>query len=286
MPCHGNRPAWDEEREADCGGGEMLKGVVRLYRHRALIIAYVQRDRLARYKGSAMGVFWSVAHPLVMLLLYTLVFSGILRVQVGAAEGTRIFALYLFCGMLPWNAFQEGMSRSTGVIVEHANLIKRAIFPSEILPAYIVLSCLVNELIGLAILLGATALTAHQLGLSVLFLPVILLLQVALTLGLAWIVAAINVFLRDVGQLLGVVLTLWLFLTPIFYPPSQIPQSLKWMLLVNPMGWVVEAYRSVILRGAFPAVWSMAALVLCAVVVFSAGYRLFQRTQGAFADGI
>jgi len=265
----------------------VLEGVIRLYRHRALIVNFVKRDLVARYKGSAMGIFWSVAHPFVMLLLYTLVFSGIFRVQVGEAEGTRIFALYLFCGMLPWNAFQEGMSRSTEVIFGHANLIKRTIFPSEILPAYIVLSCLVSELIGLAILLGVLMLTAHQgLGLPLLFLPVILLLQVAFTLGLAWIVAAINVFLRDIGQLVGVVLTLWLFLTPIFYPPSQIPQSLKWVLLVNPMGWVIEAYRSVILRGAFPAAWSVAALALCSVIVFSVGYRLFQRMQGAFADVI
>lgn len=265
----------------------MLKSTVCLYRHRALIVDFVKRDLVARYKGSAMGIFWSIVHPVVMLVLYTLVFSGIFRVQVGAAEGTKIFALYLFCGMLPWNAFQEGMSRSTGVIVEHANLIKRAIFPSEILPAYIVLVGLVNELIGLAILLGALALTAHQgFGPALLFLPVILLLQVALTLGLAWIVAAINVFLRDIGQLLGVVLTLWLFLTPIFYPPSQVPPSLQWMLLVNPMGWVVEAYRSVILRGTVPAAWSMAVLALCAGLAFTAGYRLFQRTQGAFADVI
>lgn len=197
----------------------MLQGAVCLYRHRALIINFVKRDLLVRYKGSVMGIFWSVAHPFIMLLLYTLVFSGILRVQVGPAEGTRIFALYLFCGMLPWNAFQDGMSRSTEVIFQHANLIKRTIFPSEILPAYIVLSCLVNELIGLTILLGAALLTAHGLGLSVLLLPVILLLQVAFTLGLAWIVAAINVFLRDVGQLLGMILTLWLFLTPSFILP-------------------------------------------------------------------
>ena len=263
-----------------------MGGVVRLYRHRVLILNFVKRDLLARYKGSAMGVFWSVAHPLVMLLLYTLVFSVILQVRLGAAEGTQIFALYLFCGMLPWNAFQEGISRSTGVILDHANLIKRTVLPSEILPTYVVLSSLINELIGLAILLGAVLLITHTLSVPLLLLPVIMLLQIGFTLGLAWMVAAINVFLRDVGQLLGMILTLWLFLTPIFYPPSLIPKSLGWLLLVNPMGWVVEAYRSVILRGAFPAAWPMAALALCSAIVFSVGYALFQRMQGAFADVI
>lgn len=260
--------------------------VVHLYRNRALIGNFVRRDLLARYKGSAMGLFWSVAHPLVMLVLYTLVFSVILRVKLGPAEGTGNFALYLFCGMLPWNAFQEGMNRSTGVILEHANLIKRTILPAEILPTYIVLSSLVNELIGLVILLGAVLLTAHSLGLPLLLLPVILLLQGTFTLGLAWIVAAINVFLRDVGQLLGMVLTLWLFLTPIFYPPSLIPKSLEWILLVNPMVWVVESYRSVILRGAFPPPAPLAALAICSAFVFVLGYRLFKRMQGAFADVI
>ena len=258
--------------------------VVGLYHHRALISNFVKRDLLARYKGSAMGLFWSVVHPLVMLVLYTLVFSVILRVQVGPAEGTRIFALYLFCGMLPWNAFQEGVSRSTGVILEHANLIKRTVFPSEILPTYVVLSSLINELIGLAILLGAVLFTAHSLSLPLLLLPVLLLFQAAFTLGLAWIVAAINVFLRDVGQLLGMVLTLWLFLTPIFYPPSLIPNSLKWILLVNPMVWVVESYRSVILRGVFPSPAPLAALALCSSFAFVVGYQLFRRMQGAFAD--
>lgn len=261
-----------------------VQGLLGLYRHRVLILNFVKRDLLARYKGSTMGLFWSVAHPLVMLALYTLVFSGILRVQVGPGEGTKIFALYLLCGMLPWNAFQEGLSRSSSVILDHANLIKRTVFPSEILPTYVVLSSVVNELIGLTILLGATLLTSHAWSAPMILLPVILLLQVGLTLGLAWIIAAINVFLRDIGQLLGVVLTLWLFLTPIFYPPSVIPKSLAWMLLINPMGWVVEAYRSVILRGTLPAAWQVAALALCSTVAFGVGYRLFRRMQPAFAD--
>lgn len=260
--------------------------MLHLYRHRGLILNFVRRDLLARYKGSVMGIFWSVVQPLVMLILYTMVFSTILRVRVGPAEGTSIFAIYLFCGMLPWNAFQEGMSRSAGVILDHSNLIKRTIFPAEILPIYVVASGLVHELIGLGILLGAVLLTAKTISPALLFLPVILLLQGAFTLGLAWIVAAVNVFLRDVGQLLGMVLTFWLFLTPIFYPPSLVPRSLEWMLLVNPMVWVVEAYRSVILRGTIPSVNGLLSLALCSAAAFIGGRLLFQRMQGAFADVI
>lgn len=255
-----------------------------LHRHRALIWSFVKRDLLARYKGSAVGLFWSVIHPLIMLGLYTFVFSNIMKVRVGASEGTEQFALYLFCGLLPWNAFAEGLNRSTGVILENANLIKRAVFPSEILPVYPVIAGIVTELIGFAILVAALLLTGHPIRPAVLLLPVILLLQVVLTTGLAWIIAGTTVFVRDLGQILGVMLTLGIFLTPIFYPPSVVPQGMRIFLAVNPMYAMVEAYRSLILKGQFPAWGSVALLASIGMVVFLVGYRVFTRMQPAFAD--
>lgn len=257
---------------------------LQLYCHRALIWSFVKRDLLARYKGSVVGLFWSVIHPLIMLALYTFVFSAILKVRVGASEGTEQFAIYLFCGMLPWNAFAEGLNRSTGVILENSNLIKRAIFPAEILPVYPVIAGIVNELIGFGILLAAMLLTGHSISAVMLLLPAILLLQVVLTTGLAWIVAGATVFIRDLGQMLGVVLTLWVFLTPIFYPPSVVPQGMRFLLTVNPMYALVEAYRSLILKGQFPAWENVAFLTLTGAVVFFVGYRVFTRMQPAFAD--
>ena len=126
-----------------------MGGVLGLYRHGALIRNFVKRDLQSRYKGSAIGLFWTVVHPLVMLILYTYVFSAILKVRVGVAEGTGSFAIYLFCGMLPWNAFAEAVSRSTGIIRENATLIKRTIFPSEVPPIYPVVSGIFNQLISL-----------------------------------------------------------------------------------------------------------------------------------------
>lgn len=261
-----------------------MKGILGLYHHRALIRSFVKRDLQARYKGSAIGLFWSVIHPLIMLLLYTFVFSTILKIRVGVGEGTEYFAIYLFCGLLPWNAFAEALSRSTGVILEHANLIKRALFPSEILPVYPVISGIVNELIGLGILLAGLALTAHPFSPVMLALPVILLFQFALTMGLAWIIGGATVFIRDLGQMLGVILTLWNFLTPIFYPPSLVPADMRFLLTVNPLYAVVEAYRSLILKGQVPPWGSLAFLALFAAVVFVVGYRVFTRMQPAFAD--
>jgi lipopolysaccharide transport system permease protein len=261
-----------------------MKGILGLYRHRALVRSFVKRDLQARYKGSAIGLFWSVIHPLIMLVLYTFVFSSILKVRVGISEGTEQFALFLFCGLLPWNAFAEGLHRSTGVILENANLIKRAVFPSEILPVYPVIAGIVNELIGFGILLAALLLTGHSISPVMLLLPAILLLQVMLTTGLAWIVAGATVFIRDLGQMLGVMLTLWIFLTPIFYPPSAVPQGMRVLLMVNPMYALVEAYRSLILKGQLPAWGSVALLASISAVAFAAGYRVFTRMQPAFAD--
>lgn len=261
-----------------------MKGILGLYHHRALVRSFVKRDLQARYKGSAIGLFWSVIHPLIMLVLYTVVFSSILKVRVGISEGTEQFAIFLFCGLLPWNAFAEGLHRSTGVILENANLIKRAVFPSEILPVYPVIAGIVNELIGFGILLAALLLTGHSISPVMLLLPAILLLQVVLTTGLAWIVAGTTVFIRDLGQILGVMLTLWVFLTPIFYPPSVVPQGMRVLLTVNPMYILVEAYRSLILKGQLPSLGNIAILASISAAAFIVGYRVFTRMQPAFAD--
>ena len=231
-----------------------------------------------------MGLFWSVVHPLIMLVLYTFVFAMILKVKVGADEGTGSFALFVLCGMLPWNAFQEGLSRSAGVILENAALIKRTVFPSEVLPAYLVLSGLVNELIGLVILLLALLVTGHSLSPLLLLLPAIFLLQLLFTLGLSWVLAGINVFIRDVGQLLGLALTLWVFLTPIYYPSSLLPDGLRFLLVLNPMAGLVDAYRALILRGQPPNPSSMMVLVLFSIFAFAIGYAMFKKMQRAFAD--
>ncbi|MGH7369426.1 MAG: ABC transporter permease, partial [Candidatus Methylomirabilaceae bacterium] len=257
-----------------------------LYRHGALIRNFVKRDLQARYRGSAIGLMWSVVHPLVMLGLYTYIFSSILRVRVGAAEGTGSFAIYLFCGLLPWNAFAEALNRSTGVVLEHANLIKRTIFPSQILPIYPVVSGIFNQLIGLGILLVALLVTSHPFSSLLLLLPAVLLFQFALTVGLAWIVAGLTVFVRDLGQLVGMVLTIWVFLTPIFYPPTLVPEQLRFLLAANPMYALVESYRCLILKGQLPPSADLAVLAFVALPVFVLGYWMFTRMQGAFADVI
>jgi lipopolysaccharide transport system permease protein len=209
-----------------------------------------------------------------------------MKVRVTTGEGAGGFAIYLFCGLLPWNAFSEGMNRAAGVLVEHANLVKRSVLPPEILPIYPVLSGIVNQLAGLAILLLVLVVRDHRLSPSILLLPAILMLQFVLTMGLAWIVAGMTVFVRDIGQVIGTVLMVWAFLTPIFYPPDLIPESLRPFQVLNPIAGLVESYRTLILEGALPAWGYLFSLTGYALLALLIGYRLFKRMQSAFADVI
>jgi lipopolysaccharide transport system permease protein len=186
--------------------------------------------------------------------------------------------------MLPWIAFSEGVMRSANVILEQAHLIKKVVFPSEILPAFTVLSALVMEAVGLFVLLVAVQAFYGGLGLTLFALPVIVALQVMLTMGFAWFVASLNVFLRDVGQVLGLAMTLWMFLTPIFYPPEAIPARVDWMLTLNPMYHVVESYRSLILERTLPALGQVAILGVMAFTAFLVGHWFFRRSRNAFVE--
>jgi homopolymeric O-antigen transport system permease protein len=252
--------------------------------HWSTIKAFVRRDIHGRYITSVMGLSWAIIQPLALLLLYTFLFSYILRLRFGAAGSTKSFTVYLFCGMLPWIAFSEGVTRASTVILEQGHLIKKVVFPSEILPAYIVLSSLTMEMLGLAILILAVALFYGGLSWVLLALPAIILFQFMLTAGLAWFLASLTVFLRDVAQVLGLAMTLWMFLTPIFYPPEAIPPHLHWMLNLNPMYHVVQAYRDLIIEQHLPHWKPMTALAGMSLSAFLIGHWFFRRCKNAFVD--
>jgi lipopolysaccharide transport system permease protein len=273
----GSRPA--------LGPADVLVSPFRLLAvHRRTIYAFVRRDIHGRYVTSVLGLSWAVIQPLTLLMLYTFVFSYVLKIRFGETASTRSFALYLFCGMLPWIAFSDGVMRSAFVILEHAHLIKKVVFPSEILPAFAVLSALVMEGLGLAVLLIAVLLFYEGLGSTLLMLPVVLVLQVMLTMGLAWFVASLNVFLRDVGQVLGLGMTLWMFMTPIFYPPEAIPARVHWVLTLNPLYHVVQIYRDLILERQLPGMEHFAILTAMALTAFLGGHWFFRRSRNAFVE--
>jgi lipopolysaccharide transport system permease protein len=247
-----------------------------------LLRELVRRDLQGRYAGSTLGFAWSFLQPLWQLLLFSFVFSAVLAVRP-AGEGTDRFWVFLSCGLLPWMAVQEGLSRGVTAITENANLVKKLRFPSAVLVLTVVAAALLHEAIAAGIL--AVALLA--LGeLSVASLPWLLLalpLQLALTFGLALLLASTQVVFRDLGQLVAMGLQAWFYLTPIVYPLALVPDRLRPWLELNPLSGLVSLYRAAFLGGE-PEPLGVVVLAVAAVAVLAVGWRLFRRLEPAFPD--
>ncbi len=256
----------------------------RLAQHRHLIRVMVGRDLALRYRGSIFGIFWSLLNPLAMLALYTFVFSVILKVKFGVNGGTSAFALYLFCGMLPWLAFSEGVSRSTSVIIENTNLVKKVVFPLEILPLNVVLAAVVTQGIGTLVLLAAVLIKGVPISWTWLLAPLLLIPQLCWTLGIGWLLASMGVFVRDVGQFIGLALTAWMFMTPIMYPETMIPAKYQALMNLNPLAVIIHGYRKFILEGQLPSWRPILFTTVLGALVFLLGYAWFLKTKKGFAD--
>jgi len=251
-----------------------------------LILSLARRELLTRYKGSALGLIWAVITPVVMITIFTFIFSGIFSARFGPNGTAWDYALYLFCGLLPWTMFQETVQSSSTTIVSHANLVKRVVFPLETLPVAQVLSALGNQMFGTVALLVACVVIRHQLYFSVLWLPVLLIPQLIFALGAAWLVASLGVFLRDIAQGITLVLMAWLYLTPIIYPETIVPERYRPFINANPFTALVRNYRRILLEGAGPEWSSLAYFAVLAVVIFVFGYWWFAKTRRNFADVI
>ncbi len=261
-----------------------------LWRNRGLISSMVRRDIHGRYRGSVAGMFWTVIHPLLMMLTYFFIFSVVLKVRFPAAAGGPEqaggvnFLLYFIAGMLPWLAFSEALGRSPGVVLEHRTLVTRVVFPVEILPANLAASGLVSEFFGLVVFLAAVGVFRHTIPATAALLPVVLVPQVLLTIGLCWFLAGLGVFLRDTGQFMAFLLTLWFFVTPICYPETALPESLRWLFELNPVYVMVRCYRAIFLEGAAPPWGVLARLAAFSLAVFIGGFAWFYKSRKAFAD--
>ena len=252
--------------------------------HRGLIRSMVRRDLTNRYKGSVMGLAWAIIHPAVMIVIFTVIFSGIFSARFGAEGGHLRFAVYMFCGMLPWIAFSDGVQRATMAMAENVNLVKRVIFPVEALPVNIALSALAQQLLGTIVLLAAALILQHKIHPTVALMPVLLVPQLLATVGLGWLMASLGVFIRDMPQFSQLVLSAWLYLTPIFYPEESVPAQYRWLINLNPMAPLIRSYRRILLEGASPDWRGLGITSIVAVVCFVLGYWWFERTKKAFAD--
>lgn len=251
-----------------------------------IIVSLTRREMAARYKGSVLGIFWAVISPIVTIAIFTFIFAGIFGARFGASGSAWDYALYLFCGVLPWNAFQESVQLSSQTIVSHTNLVKRVVFPLEILPVSQALSSLMNQMFGTIALLVAALIIERRLHATVLWLPVVVLPQLVAMMGASWLVASLGVFLRDIVQGVMLILMAWMYLTPIIYPESIVPPRYRPFIDANPFTPLIRSYRRIILEGATPDWPGMAYFAVFALVFFIFGYWWFARTRRGFADVI
>jgi len=268
----------------------MIGAIKYYHKHRNLLYNFVLRDLRGKYAGSSFGLFWAIAQPLILLVVYTVVFSVILDIRMKPGAPTIDSALLIFCGMVPWLAFAEGLQRATNSIVDNANLIKKVAFPAGILPSHIIVSTMLNMLVGMAILAAAMLALKGRISAALVFLPVMLLLQFVFTVGLAWFFCSVNVYFRDTTHIVAMLLMIWMFCTPIFYPAEMIyrnptiPKIFADVYSVNPMALLVQAYRNIFYDGALPQARVIGALAAWAVIAFLIGYLTFRRAQWKFAD--
>jgi len=255
-----------------------------LIERRGLLFQMVRRDFEQRYVGSAAGWLWGLIHPLVLLLSWTFVFQICLRVTLPRGEVTQNYTLFLMAGYLPWFLFQETVQRSAGCLVEHANLITKTVFPSEIIPIAVFFSSLINHCFTLALVLGAVWLWLDYVSISILLLPVYMFLVGLFAVGIGWIVSSLNVYVRDTAQVVSVILTLWFWLTPIFVNEDQYPENVRFLLQWNPLAFLVRAYRERLLSSRLPTWDEFAGIAAFSISAFVLGGLFFRHLKRGFAD--
>jgi len=257
-------------------------------RHRSLLWQMTKRSVLQRYKGSTLGLLWSFVQPLMMLCVYTFVFSVVFKARwgtdVAGAEGKGAFAVIMFCGMTLFNLFSEAVNMSCGCVVGNQNLVKKVIFPLEILPLVQVLTSFILGVAWFILLFLGAYFILNFAGWTMLLIPVVMLPLFVFTLGISYLVASLGVFVRDTSYVIGVILQILFFATPIFYPVSAIPENLRWVLEVNPLTIFIEQARRVFLYGQLPDWHFLGVSALVSVIVLQLGFYFFIRTKRGFAD--
>ena len=241
---------------------------------------------MGRYKGSFLGLTWSLFNPILMLTVYTFVFSVIFKSRWGndANAGHADFAIVLFTGLIVFNLFSECINRSTCLITSNVNFVKKVVFPIEILPVVNLLAALFHAGISLIVLFIAILAFKHQLHLTILLLPVITIPLMLSILGLSWALASLGVYIRDVPQTISIIVTILMFLSPVFYPLSALPPYFQKVVMLNPLAFMIEEARKVVYFGTEPN-WSMLAInMIVGLVVCIAGFAFFQKTKKGFAD--
>lgn len=261
------------------------RAVLSLWRNRHLAWQLAKREVVGRYRGSVLGILWSFFNPVLMLAVYTFVFSVVFKARwSGGSESKTEFAIVLFAGMIVHSLFAECLNRAPGLILSNVNYVKKVVFPLEILPWVTMGAALFHAVISVVVLLLFYLIVNGSLQWTVIFLPLVLAPFILLVMGLSWFLASLGVYVRDVGQTIGIVTTVLMFLSPVFYPVSALPEAFQPWLLANPLTFIIEQTREVLIWGHMPDWRGLALYAVAGVGVAWLGYVWFQKTRKGFAD--
>lgn len=256
-----------------------------LWRNRALVKASIKREVLGRYRGSVMGILWSFLNPLFMLTVYTFVFSVVFKARWDASSESKTeFALVLFAGLIVFNLFAECINRAPSLIVSNQNYVKKVVFPLEILPWVSLGAALFHGAVSLGVWLVAYIIFFGFPHATMLYLPLILFPFGLFIMGLSWALASLGVYLRDVGQFIGLLTTVLMFLSPIFYPASALPEAYRTLLYMNPLTPVIEQMRDILFWGKAPNFAMLSIYLISTSLIAWLGFAWFQKTRKGFAD--
>ena len=261
---------------------EMLRSFTR---NRSLILQMSKREVVGRYRGSILGIAWSFFNPLIMLAVYTFVFSTVFKARWHTdTDDKAVFTLALFIGMIIHSVFAESLLRSPGLMLGNVSYIKKVVFPLEILPWVLMGSTVFHALISLLVWVLFYIVVYHTIQWTIVLLPLIFIPLILLSMGVSWLLASLGVYLRDVGQVTSVIATVFLFLSPIFYPASMLPEPYQTIIYFNPLTFIIEQSRDVLMMGKWPHFLNLAIAYILSGTFAWLGFAWFQKTRKGFAD--
>lgn len=249
-----------------------------LYMYRELLKTSVQKDVRGKYKNSILGVVWSFLNPLLQIAVYAFVFGKILNV------GTENYAVFICCGLIPWTFFCNAINRSAYTIIENGGIIKKVFFPREVLPISVVTAECVNFFISTIIIVAFVLLTGLGVSWTWVFYPVVLFVLYFFLIAISLLVSSITAYVRDIQHFIGVLLQLMFYATPIAYESSRVPETFQWIVRLNPVAYVIEAFRSIFINHAIPNVSGLGIMFLISIVLFMINYAVFEKLQKNFAE--
>lgn len=263
----------------------LTESISSIWRNRRLAFAMVEREVVGRYRGSLMGILWSFFNPVFMLVIYTFVFSVVFKARWNSGSDSKTeFALVLFAGLIVFNLFSECVNRAPGLILSNVNYVKKVVFPLEILPSVILGSALFHAGISLGVWLAAYVILFGIPHATVLLLPIVVLPLLFFIMGVTWFLSALGVYVRDVSQFVTIATTVIMFLSPIFYPASALPETYRNFLMLNPLTPAIEQVRAVLFWGHLPDFTVLTAYYAFSILVAWMGFAWFQKTRKGFAD--